>query len=224
MFLDNFRNADPEEFLLVENSNKFLLAPFAEILSSEIHGFFTIGHYSTINRSTIGKYGGLGVSSYIADAFIGNYCSIGSRVSIGGYEHPTNWFSTGSWQWGQGLHRWDLPKSSIDELKRNKRPENNKVIISDDCWIGNNVVVLSGVEIGKGCVIGAGSVVTKSLPPYSVCVGNPSKPISFRFDKETVQRLAALDWCQFSPDQLKDLDFENIDVAIDQVLKLINKK
>jgi acetyltransferase-like isoleucine patch superfamily enzyme len=224
MFVEAYRNNNPDEFLLVENSNKFLLAPFAEVLLSEIAGFFTVGHYSTINRSSVGKYGGLGVSSYIADTIIGNYCSIGSRVSIGGYEHPTNWFSTGSWQWGQGLQRWDLQKSSIEELKRNERPENSKVIINDDCWVGNNVVVLSGVEIGKGCVIGAGSIVTKSLPPYSICVGNPAKVINFRFDDLVVQKLSKLDWCQFSPDELKDINFQNIEVALSQVLELVNRK
>jgi len=117
-----------------------------------------------------------------------------------------------------------LQKSSIEELKRNERPENSKVIINDDCWVGNNVVVLSGVEIGKGCVIGAGSIVTKSLPPYSICVGNPAKVINFRFDDLVVQKLSKLDWCQFSPDELKDINFQNIEVALSQVLELVNRK
>lgn len=55
--------------------------------------------------------------------------------------------------------------------------------IGEGCWIGTNVVVLSGVKIGKKCVIGAGSVVTKSIEPYSVAVGNPAKVIKrYNFD------------------------------------------
>lgn len=46
--------------------------------------------------------------------------------------------------------------------------------IGDRCWIGNNVAVLDGVEIGEGCVIGAGSVVTRSVPPFSVAFGAPA--------------------------------------------------
>lgn len=42
-------------------------------------------------------------------------------------------------------------------------------------WIGANSVITAGVKVGDGCVIGAGSVVTKDLPPYSVCVGVPAK-------------------------------------------------
>lgn len=51
------------------------------------------------------------------------------------------------------------------------------IIINENCWIGNNVIILDGVEIGMGSVIGAGSIVTKSIESYSVAVGNPAKII-----------------------------------------------
>lgn len=51
------------------------------------------------------------------------------------------------------------------------------VIIGDGCWIGEKVCVLPGVSIGKKCIIGAGSIVTKSIPDYSIAVGNPAKVI-----------------------------------------------
>lgn len=61
--------------------------------------------------------------------------------------------------------------------------------IGDDCWLGYGVKVLDGVTIGKGSVIGAGAVVTKDLPPYSVAVGVPAKAISSRQQvKEDVVR------------------------------------
>ena len=56
----------------------------------------------------------------------------------------------------------------------------NEVIIEDDVWLGYNVVVLPGVRIGVGSVIGAGSVVTSNIPPYSIAVGNPAKVIKKR--------------------------------------------
>jgi len=54
------------------------------------------------------------------------------------------------------------------------------IIIGDDVWIGAGVIILKGVEIGEGCVIGAGSTVTKNIPPYFIAVGNPAKPIKKR--------------------------------------------
>lgn len=51
------------------------------------------------------------------------------------------------------------------------------VNIGDDVWIGAGVIVLPGVTIGKGTVVGAGSVVTKPLPEYTLCVGNPARPV-----------------------------------------------
>ncbi|NJL78010.1 MAG: acyltransferase [Richelia sp. RM2_1_2] len=61
------------------------------------------------------------------------------------------------------------------------------IVIEDDCWLGHNVTVIDGVTIGKGCVIGAGSVVTKDIPPYSIAVGTPAKVVKSRLqDKELV--------------------------------------
>ena len=51
------------------------------------------------------------------------------------------------------------------------------VVIHDDVWIGEHVSILPDVEIGKGCIIGANSVVTKSIPEYCMAVGNPAKII-----------------------------------------------
>lgn len=55
-----------------------------------------------------------------------------------------------------------------------------KVVIEDDVWLGYNVIVLPGVTIGKGSVVGAGSVVTTDIPPFSIAVGNPVKVIKER--------------------------------------------
>ena len=55
--------------------------------------------------------------------------------------------------------------------------------IGDGCWIGEKVCILPGVNIGKKSIVGAGSVVTKSIPAYSIAVGNPAKIIKkYNFD------------------------------------------
>ena len=51
------------------------------------------------------------------------------------------------------------------------------IVIGSNCWFGGNVTVIGGVHVGEGCVIGAGSVVTRDLPPNHLCAGNPCRPI-----------------------------------------------
>jgi len=64
------------------------------------------------------------------------------------------------------------------------------VIIEDDCWIAANAVVTAGTTIGKHSVVAAGAVVTKSIPPYSVAVGNPARVIKqYNFDTKTWERV-----------------------------------
>lgn len=63
------------------------------------------------------------------------------------------------------------------------------IVIEDDCWLGAGVRVLDGVTIGEGSVIGAGAVVTKDIPPYSVAVGVPAKVVAQRGEEEKVAQL-----------------------------------
>lgn len=54
------------------------------------------------------------------------------------------------------------------------------IVIEDDVWLGANVVVVDGVTIGRGSIIGAGAVVTTNIPPYSIAVGTPARPVKDR--------------------------------------------
>lgn len=60
------------------------------------------------------------------------------------------------------------------------------VVVEEDVWIGCNVTLLSGVNIGRGSIIAAGAVVTKSFPPYSLIGGVPAKLIKFKWGKEEI--------------------------------------
>ena len=67
------------------------------------------------------------------------------------------------------------------------------VAVEDEVWCGASVLLLGGVTLGMGCVIGAGSVVTKSIPPYVIAVGNPCKPVARIFgDASLVRHLEQL--------------------------------
>lgn len=87
-----------------------------------------------------------------------------------------------------GNHRTDIVGHFMfDGGNDEKRPEDDKdVIIEGEAWVGVNVTLLSGVTIGRGSVISAGAVVTKSCPPYSIIVGVPAKVLKFRFTVDEI--------------------------------------
>ena len=78
-----------------------------------------------------------------------------------------------------GYHEVGMP---IRVAKPKLLSENSITIVESDAWIGQNATIISGVKIGRGAVVGAGSVVTKDVSPYTVVGGVPAKFISRRFD------------------------------------------
>lgn len=80
----------------------------------------------------------------------------------------------------------DLDKWQIDCNHSAKGDVELDTVIENDVWIGINVTLMPGVCIGRGAIVGAGSVVTKSIPPYTIAVGNPCKPIKVKYTCEEI--------------------------------------
>ena len=115
---------------------------------------------------------------------VGNYCSIGGIFLLGGY-HPIDRVTTYPHRILmklQGAGRDGFPSSRGD------------TVVGSDCYVGRYSLILGGVTIGDGAVIGAGSVVTKDVPPYAIVGGNPAKLIRYRFTEEQRQALLQIRW------------------------------
>lgn len=146
---------------------------------------------------------------------IGNFVSIASNVVfIGGGNHNMNSFST---------FPFKVKFLNYEFEARTKGP----IIVKDDVWIGTNVLVLSGITIGQGAVVGAGSVVTKDVPPYAIVGGNPARVIKYRFNTEQIEQLKRLDFSKVDETWIvdhKELIEEKIETLLknDVFLKKIN--
>ena len=70
--------------------------------------------------------------------------------------------------------------------------------------IGSRVIIMQGLKIGTGAVIGAGSVVTKDVPPYAIVAGCPARIIKYRFDDDTIRLLLDSRWWELSDEELKE--------------------
>lgn len=84
---------------------------------------------------------------------------------------------------GKNAHTFNTPCKTIWSGERGETPP---VVVENDVWIGFGSIVMSGVTIGAGAVVAAGSVVTKDVPPCAIVGGNPAKIIKYRFEPEDV--------------------------------------
>ncbi len=110
---------------------------------------------------SIGDYSGIGKDTYVPDGVtIGKYCMLGPEIVFYTTNHNTD--------------RTDIPMCKQGFKK------SCPIVIEDDCWIGRRVIILPGVTIGRGSIIGAGAVVSRSIPPYSIAAGNPARVVKSR--------------------------------------------
>lgn len=148
-----------QKILLRDRGEEVTIGHNCEFIYDHIH----LGHHVHIGSNA-------SFVSSISHIYIGNYVVFGPNVTIRG-----------------GNHRIDIIGKYIFNVDESQKTnENDKdVIIEDDVWIGCNVTILKGVTIQRGAVV-AGSIVTKSVPPYAIVAGNPAKVIKYRFDAEQI--------------------------------------
>ena len=133
-----------------------------------------------------GKYNYVAPMTGMYNVTMGNYCSIGPQIIMGGMEHSHWWYSM----------------SPILSDKVDSVPE---TIIGNDVWVGANSVIRAGIKIGDGAVIGAHSFVNKDVPPYAIVVGSPARVLRNRFEESTIKKLQDSKYWQYEPDKAKEI-------------------
>ena len=130
---------------------------------------------------------------------IGRFCSIASEVTMAGTHHPLAWVSTNPFLYlqsrGYVKHR-EVPANA--GAHRNAR-----VTIQNDIWIGEGARILRPVVLGHGCVVAAGAVVTKDVPPYAIVAGVPARIVRYRIPEEMVPSMLAIAWWNWEPDRIR---------------------
>lgn len=121
---------------------------------------------------------------------MGKFCSIacGAKFLFTSANHTQKSLST--YPFPIFFDEWDLDVEDITSAWDRK----GDIIIGNDVWIGYEAVIMSGVTIGDGAIIGARSVVTKDIPPYTIVGGVPARQIRRRFSEETIAALLELKW------------------------------
>lgn len=154
--------------------------------NSHLCRFARAGKYNYLYFVKLGRHTYTGQDTIIMHTEVGSFTSISWGVTIGAGEHDYKRITTHSFLY-----------NNYDNLSEGKVYYNRfdkECKIGNDVWIGANSTILRGVIIGDGAVIGAGSVVTRSVPPYAIVAGNPAKIIKYRFEESIVERLLKIKW------------------------------
>lgn len=166
------------------------------VRNSCVHPSAKIESGTSFISSSIKRHSFCGYDCDVYLASIGSFTSIANGVVLGGARHPMEWVSTSPVFYAGR----DSVKAKFAEHKLTPPAG---VRIGHDVWIGRSAIVLAGVTVGDGSVIGAGSVVTKDVPPYAIVAGNPARLIRYRFDENVIQKLKEINWWNFSEARLK---------------------
>lgn len=177
------------------------------------HNTTKINRLCNLDNIKVGKgtYGPLHIYDWGVEnegLIIGNYVSISENVK----------FLLG------GNHRYDILSTYPFKVmicdQKMESYSNGKIVINDDVWIGINCTIMSGVTIGKGAIIAAGSVVTKDVDEYSIVGGNPAKLIKYRFNEEIIREIKKIDFNKIDDEFIK----ENINLIYSPIDKnIINR-
>jgi chloramphenicol O-acetyltransferase type B len=197
-------------------SEKTVVSEGCEVMDSKMGYFSRIKSHSHLRSSTLGDYSIVSNYSVISASEIGKFNSIGYGNYIGLWEHNM-WVTT---------HSFYLYEGSGGFVQGYQTYEKDSTVtkIGNDVWTGANAVILKGIEIGDGAVVGAGSVVTKNVPPYGIVVGNPADVIRFRFDQDAVSYLLKLKWWDLPRETIQEMVDLKLWDNIDKIREYFNKK
>ena len=142
----------------------------------------------TVGHDTYGKLNILWYRSPEDRLQIGCYCSIAKNVVFllgGGHDY-------------QNMMSFPL-RNKLSRGEINESVSKGPIVVDDDVWIGYGATILSGVHIGQGAVIGAGSVVAKDIPPYAIYAGG--RIIKYRFEEDVRKELLKIDFSKLTIDE-----------------------
>ncbi len=216
--LNYFQDRDTSEYIvLLTNANpsvyKEVRRMVSEIFESKNIIDIFIGKDEKINKPKCGKYSyGPLCNSKLVDS-IGAFSSF-ANGAVAVLNHPVSALSTHPFLY------WDIPgyggyfpgvahRTQLRKIKKSK--------IGNDVWLGENVIITNGADIGNGVIAAAGAVITKDVPDYAVVAGIPARIMRYRYTSEQIDALNEIAWWDWSDEKIRkcyDDFFDDVDTFI----------
>ncbi len=176
----------------------------AYISGTTIRGRVTVGDGCRLYKAfldgniTIGRYSSLwGPDVHVfargAHVEIGSFCSIARHVSIQEDLHNAQRTTT-----------YFIERNLLGTTANNAVVTKGPILIGSDVWIGAAAHILSDVTVGHGAIIGAGSIVTKDVPPYAIVAGNPAQIVRYRFHQAKIDALLDSSWWDWPLEKIRE--------------------
>ncbi|RED44867.1 DapH/DapD/GlmU-related protein [Aestuariispira insulae] len=182
--------------------------PTALVQESELGAWTEVGARTKVSSSRMGDYSYIVNDGDMIYADIGKFANIAAHVRINPGQHPMDRASQHHFQYRSAAY--DLGEDDIEffEWRRSK-----PVKMGHDVWIGHGAVIMGPVTIGTGAVIGAGSIVTRDVPDYTIVAGVPAKPLRQRFELNLQRALFRIAWWNWSHETYRERlqDFRKLD-------------
>ncbi len=161
---------------------------------------------------------------------IGAFCSTAYGADVV-ENHPVQYISTHPFMYAGGTNdEWKYLNNNPAEpwffpgiTPHGFHYKRKRIIIGNDVWIGRNVLITNGSNIGNGVIAAAGAVITKDVPDYAVVAGVPARIIRFRYSSEQIKELNKIAWWEWPDDKIRyyyEDFYEDIDVFISRHSKL----
>jgi acetyltransferase-like isoleucine patch superfamily enzyme len=148
-----------------------------------------------------------------ADVSAGRYCSIAPNTDTLGERHPLEHVTTSSFVYGAPRPSFEWARK---ELLGGRADMVQPTILTGpvprlehDVWIGQAALLQRGITLHTGCIVAAGAIVTKDVPPYAIVAGSPARVIRLRFPERIIERLLASQWWTLHPRILFDLNIRD---------------
>ena len=203
-------------FYRLANLGKCRISPSATILRGcRFDGHNSVGNSTYLSGTAMGYGSFVGFGNEFSNCKIGKYCSIGSNIRVVAATHPVSGFISSHPAFYSDSYWFRYVKQA--KFKEHLTTSDGyQCKIGNDVWIGDNTLIIGGVEIGDGAIIAMGSVVLHDVPPYTIVAGVPAKEIRKRFNSETIEALQQIRWWDKTVDWIESRadDFSDVELFV----------
>ncbi len=175
------------------------IAASAEVRDSRFGDYCEVGARTKVAECTFGDYAYAVNDAGLIYADIGRFANLAAFTRINPGQHPMHRASQHHFQYRSERYGLGADDPTFFDWRRESR-----VSLGPDTWIGHGAVVMGGVRVGLGAVVGAGAVVTRDVPDYTVVAGVPARPIRARFPEPVQAALKRIGWWEWSHDRLAE--------------------